>query len=683
MSNLGLLSYSISSICYLGLAILLLISWRGRIVGGFLLAAVLVQIAWSGLLALYASASIFSAPTIFAFEVVKLFVWTIFMLKLLGIGPGKKIPSTIAYSFYFIIAISLVLALFAQDFLVTLHIEHHVYLMVFIVLLLAIIGLVLVEQIYRNVRPEKRWNIKFLCMGLGALFAFDLFLYSDALLFDQVDQMLWDARGIANVLSIPLLAISAKRNPNWSFDIFVSRHVVFYSTGIVAVGIYLILMSVAGYYLNIYGGTWGTFAQTIFLVGTILVLFVVMSSGKARSKLKVFLSKHFYKNKYDYREEWLRLIHNISEYRSDKYFKEHIIQTVAGILQCRGGMLFVDNGEEFQCTATWNCQMAERDVAYSSSLVSFLNKYEWVIDINEYKSDHERYKNLHVPEWVAESQSIWLILPLKHHYKLIGFLILLESGINKEINWEDRDLLKAVGRQISSYLAFIQASEALSQAEQFAAFNRLSAYVVHDMKNSVSQLELIVKNAEQHKDNPEFITDSFLTVSNVVTRMQKMLSQLQKMRFSESDAQTIDVEKMLLEVVERRGSQNPRPELKSEAQNLSIYVESDRFVNIMEHLVQNAQDATDNAGLVQVELSSEDGNAVIRVKDNGCGMSPEFIKERLFRPFDTTKGNAGMGIGAFEAREFVKSIGGSLTVTSELNKGTEFEIKLPMTNESI
>ena len=683
LTNIGFLSYLASSTGFFILALLLVVSWRGRMEGGMLLVAVIIQAIWSGLLSYNAISSSFSIYSIFLFEIIRYFAWLIFMLHLLNSGVKQRVPRYVNHALYALIFVSIILATFARNIVEGIFVNYDANLLILILLALSITGLVLTEQIYRNVQPEKRWAIKFLCIGLGGLFAYDLYTYSDAILFDEVEQTLWNSRGIVNALIIPLIAISAKRNPTWSIDIFISRHVVFYSTGIMVVGVYLLMMSLGGYYIRIYGGEWGPVIQVIFFAGAFIVLFVILSSGAIRAKLRVFLSKHFYRNKYDYREEWLRLIHNISAYKSAKQFKEHIIQVVAGIMQCRGGLLFLVESDEYQCVSSWNVPELAEKLPFSSSLVKFLNKYEWIIDINEYIENRDHYNNLEIPEWIHELQSPWLIIPLKHHYNLIGFFIFLESGVNHHTNWEDRDLLKAVGRQVSSYLAFIQASDALAQAEQFDAFNRLSAYVVHDLKNLVSQLDLIVKNAEAHKENPEFITDSFLTVSNVVTKMQKMLGQLKKMRISESDIRVVDVVAVLESVIERRSAQLPRPTLFVLKQNLKVFVEPERFANIIEHLIQNSQEATDDDGKVDVELDSEDNFVTICVRDSGTGMTHSFIRDHLFRPFDTTKGNAGMGIGVYEVKEFVKKHNGYLQVDSTPGVGTTFIVKLPLGNEDL
>jgi len=678
LTNVGFLGYLASSAGFFILAILLVISWRGRAEGGMLLAAVLIQTTWSGLLSYNSYAISFSSSALFLFEVIRSFFWLYFVLSILNAGTSRVISNYAYIALYLLTSTAVLLALFGNALVENIASEYNLHLLALILLIYAIIGFVLIEQLYRNVQPEKRWAIKFLCIGLGALFAYDLYIYANALLFDQVDQSLWDARGVVNTLIIPLIAISAKRNPNWSFDIFVSRHVVFYSTGIMAVGFYLVLMSFGGYYIKIYGGTWGAVAQTIFFVGAVIVLFVVLSSGKTRAKLKIFISKHFYKNKYDYREEWLRLIHNISEYKSATYFKDQIIQTVAGIVQSHGGALFLECTDGFRCESSWNCPQLEHEVPFQSSLVKFIHKFEWIIDIKEYKSNKEHYANLDIPDWILGMQSAWLIVPLKHNYKIIGFFLLLESNINQYLNWEDRDLLKAVGRQVSSYLAFIQTSEALSQAEQFDAFNRLSAYVVHDLKNQLSQLELVVKNAEQYKNNPDFIADAFLTVSNVVSKMQKMLGQLKKMHLTRSDARLVDLEKILDDVIKRRSAQIPKPKLSVIDKGLQIYIEVERLENALEHLIQNAQEAVEKSGTVEIQLSESDGYAIITVKDDGVGMTQSFIKQHLFKPFYTTKGNAGMGIGVYEVKEFVHAYNGVLNVESAPGQGSVFTIKLPI-----
>lgn len=683
LENIGLISYSVNFVGYVILIVLLLISWQRGIFGIYLLLAVAAEIIWSALLAFNSIDGVLSVNLVISIELLRFVLWNAFLLKILEMGGvfAKKSSASRFISLFLILGgLSPLLALLIPQWIFS---GFGVQQFFVVALLFSVAGIVLTEQLYRNIQPENRWRIKFLCLGTGAIFVYDFYVYADALLLSKIDPSLWDARGIVNLLAVPMLAITVSRLPNLSFELFISRHAVFFTSGLLAAGAYLLLMAIGGYYIRIYGGSWGVVAQIGFLFAAGLVLLAVFLSSYTRGKIKQFLSKHFYKNKYDYKEEWMRLIHNVYEYDSPTYFKEKIIQTIAGLIQCRGGLLFLQNEDDYECDAVWNAQTKCASIESSSSLIQFINKTEAVIDLHEYRVDKTNYSNLVLPECIEKIRSAWLIIPLKLRYRLLGFIVLLESPIQEFINWEDRDLFKAAGRQISSYLAFIQASEKLAEAQQFSAFNRLSAYLVHDLKNLVSQLELITINAEKHMADPEFFRDAILTVGNVVAKTKRMLAQLRKFHFDDSVIKRTNVVDVVKRVIARKANTKPVPTMQDAEDVYYVNVEPERFENIIEHLIQNAQDATEMDGSIVVTISKENGYIVIEIRDSGCGMDKSFIRERLFKPFDTTKGNAGMGIGVFEAREFVKHHGGIIDVASTVGEGTVFFVKLPESKEDV
>src|SRR5690606_3473343 len=98
--------------------------------------------------------------------------------------------------------------------------------------------------------------------------------------------------------------------------------------------------------------------------------------------------------------------------------------------------------------------------------------------------------------------------------RLVGAVLLARPEIGRQLDWEDFDLLRIVGRQVASYLAEAQSQEALSEARRFDEFNRRFAFIMHDIKNLVSQLSLVARNAERHADNPEFRVDMVATLKN-------------------------------------------------------------------------------------------------------------------------------------------------------------------------
>lgn len=548
-------------------------------------------------------------------------------------------------------------------------------------LLIALAGLVLAEQLFRATRHEHRWAIKFLCLGVGGLFAYDFFLYSHAVLFRSVQVDVWIGRAAANALCVPFVAVAVARNPEWRLDIFVSRQVVFHTSAVLAAGVYLLAMALAGYYIREFGGTWGAVVQAVFLFGAVVLLLAALSSGQLRSKLRVFLVKHFYRNKYEYREEWLAFTQTLAEASGDTpMVLQRVVAAIARIIEARGGMIWLRDEavEGYVPRAAETMPLPVGCVEpMDSSLVRFLTDTGWVVNLTELRDEPERYRGLEPPTWLLQIPDAWLVVPLLVKDALLGFVVLGRALGRTSFDWEDSDLLKTVGRQTASHLALLLATDALAQARQFEAFNRLSAFLIHDLKNVVAQLSLVGTNARRFRDNPDFVADAFETVDNAVGKMSRMLANLQKGQHPGYLLRPVDLGTVVRQVVQAHAGAAPAPLLVAATEPDRVLGDPERLTAVLSHLVQNAQEATPAEGEVKLTLTQDDRNVVIEIADTGCGMDPDFVRERLFKPFDTTKGNAGMGIGAFESREIVTRLGGRLEVCSQPGQGTVFTIRLP------
>jgi putative PEP-CTERM system histidine kinase len=683
--TIGIVGYTFSASLFLLFSVLLFTSWRGRIEGTYLLIASTISACWAlSAVAFQIQESTLTVTTYHIFEIAKNLVWFAFLFRLLqtlkaaaggDAGLLRFAPITIITISLLIGGLEMVGQLSAGVLswgsTANLQLVGH--------LGFAIAGLILIEQLYRSTRPEMRWAVKYLYIGMGTLFVYDFFLYTDALLFKRVDSVLWQARGFTSALVVPFVAVAATRNPSWSVRVFVSRQVVFHATTLLMAGGYLVLMAAAGYYIRYYGGTWGKATQIAFVFAGLCFLTVVLFSGTIRAKLKVFVNKHFFSYKYDWRDEWLRVVQTLSEGPGGNEIRTRVIQAISDSVQARGGYLWMlTDDESYQCASQW--QVVEQNIAIDSQseLVRYFMSSDWIIETDELATYPERYDNLVVDERLIAIPGAWLIVPIKHHEALIGFVVLVRPISLRSINWEDRDLIKAAAKQAGGYLALLQTSEALNQANQFEAFNRLSAFVVHDLKNLIAQLELLVKNAERHRNNPEFMDDAVKTIGNAVNKMGRLLAQLRQGRFESSRTKQFYIEEAVARAVNELYAYQPKPSLTIKDNFLEIIADRDRFKAIMVHMIKNAQEATEGNGEVNVVIKKLDGHAVITIQDNGSGMEEKFIKERLFRPFQTTKGNAGMGIGVYETREYVKSLMGSLSVESHVGEGTTFTILIPL-----
>lgn len=672
--TVGTVSYGAAAVAYLFLSLLLAASWRGRLPGLLLVAGSLTTVLWAGVAAYLAA---WPGATMLAEEILDVLrstVWLAFLLVLLGYsqkqaGHLRMAAAGVAVCCGIVLAETFYSggASAAQpDMLGPLG-----------RLVLAVIGIVLVEQLFRNVPPQQRWGIKFLCLGLGGLFVYDFYLYSDALLFRYVNVDIWAARGVVNVLVVPLLAVATARNPNWSLDVSVSRRILFHSTAMLGAAAYLLLMAAAGYYVRYVGASWGAMLQVAFLFGAALLLFAILFSGTLRAQLKVFLSKNFFSYHYDYREEWLRFTRILSEGEPGVQLYERSIQAIAELVDSAGGALWLSrDGGEVEQVARWNMPSVKGSERRDSPLCQFLERRQWVISLADYEARRESYDRLEIPEWLRAIPSAWLVVPLILHERLLGFVVLAESKGRINLDWEVSDLLKTAGRQAASYLAQLEAARALLVAREFESFNRMSAFLVHDLKNLVSQHSLLLSNADKHKHKPEFQDDVIETIAQSVEKMKRLLLQLSGSYTLEPPA-PVALEALVQQLVAARSGLKPAPRLEAGDGAVSVVAHRARLERVIGHLIQNAIEATSPEGHVVVQLLRQNGSAVVTIADTGCGMSEQFIRNRLFKPFESTKAT-GMGIGTYEAREYVRELGGRIEVETREAQGTIFRVVLPL-----
>ena len=681
---IGVFGYGLCAALFALLSVVLLTGWRGRLQGGLLVFAVLVSAVWAGVLAAQVAWQAIPVEWIWGLEAVRNLAWMLFLIRLLELqaGWGQR-GRRLGQARLAALMLTLILALPLADLRWALPpgIDSDLTsLQLILRLLTAVAGLVLVEQVFRNTPWQHRWGVKFLCLGVGGLFAFDFFLFADALLFQRLDMDLWAARGAVSALAAPLIGVSAARNPQWSFDLFVSRKVVFHSTALVAAGIYLLVMSLVGYYIRYYGGEWSSVIQTVFFFGAGMVLVVLLFSGHLRSRIKVLINKHFFNYRYDYREEWLHLIDVLSGRVLQACLPERVIFALGELVDSPGGILWLRNeGGHYEHARVWNLPEDTLDKATDfTNLTDFLTHRHWVINLTDLRRDPDTYDALELPAAVYADDRLWLIVPLRHDDELMGFVILARSRAAQVVNWEVMDMLKTAARQASSYLALDQAARALADARQFEGFNRLSAFVVHDLKNLIAQLSLVAKNAERHRHNPAFVDDAIATIKNSVDKMNRLLGQLRGPVASAAGT-GVDLRAVVADVVRTRAAQEPAPVLEMALVTpLGVRADPDRLAAVISHIVQNAQEATPRDGRVVVHLGRIAGQAVIEVRDTGAGMDADFVRERLFKPFDSTKGLTGMGVGAYETREFVASLGGRVVVDSVPGRGTVFRLFVPI-----
>jgi putative PEP-CTERM system histidine kinase len=539
-------------------------------------------------------------------------------------------------------------------------------------------SLVLVHNLYGQAAPDSRWTLRLPMIALAGMWAYDLHLYTVAYLTRGPVGDLFAMRGAILSMLVPLFALASRRSAQWR--VHMSRAASFQSLSVLAILAYLILMMSATRALEIIGGNWVRVAQVAIIFAMTIAAVILLPSGRMRAWMRVIVAKHFFEHRYDYRAEWLRFTRTIGTAGADEApLAERIVKAVADIAEAPSGLLLVrEEGGRLSLGASWRWGHDSPNTGDETALIAFLERHSFVADLEQAKRGALKAGEdvCAAPEWMQRMEEGWAGVPLLHNDRLVGLVILQHPLVRRPLDWEDFDLFRTAGIQAASYLAEARTQEALANAGRFDEFNRRFAFIMHDIKNLVSQLGLIIRNAERHADKPEFREDMIATLHSSVKKMNDLLARLSRgnANVEPEPVRAMAVDRCVAVVAEIKGRVHP-VEVEGE-QGLAALADPGRLEQALMHLVQNAIDASEPGTPVRIRVARRGGEAAIEVIDRGCGMSADFIRTRLFQPFASTK-DGGFGVGAFEARSLVTAIGGRLEVESREGEGTRFILLLP------
>ena len=546
-------------------------------------------------------------------------------------------------------------------------------------LLYAVGALVLAHNLYVGASPAGRLPLRWPAAALAAMWLYDLNFYTVAYLSGTYPETLADLRGAVPLAMGLLLALGVIHGES-ELRLRASRSVAFQSFSLLVIGAYLVAMVVTAQALAYVGSDFAALIQMGFLVTASAVALLVLPSPRLRGWIRVVLAKHLFQHRYDYRAEWLRFTETIARGGEQVMpLHERVVQAVADITDSPAGLLLTP-GEEGSLTLDSRWQWSEIEVpaeALPADAAQFFEREGFILDLDELRDGRDRRGEVrHVPEWLVGNRRVWAMVPLLHFQRLVGMVVLARPAVARKLDWEDFDLLRVVGRQLASYLSEQAGQEALGEAHRFDEFNRRIAFVMHDIKNLASQLSLLARNAEKHADKEEFRADMLVTLRNSSDKLNALLDRLGRYGAGGSEKPVpVDLGACLDRVIERYQAQHPV--MLVERQDCEALANPEALEQALVHLVQNAIDASEPDVPVLLNLVPDGMFCRIEIVDSGSGMSAEFVRSRLFKPFHSSKAG-GFGIGAFEARELVRAMQGRLDVESREGVGTRFIVRLPI-----
>lgn len=538
--------------------------------------------------------------------------------------------------------------------------------------LMAILAaLVLLHHVYGLLRDA---GARMLLLALAALWTVDANVFVAQLVTGDPALELQAARGLAVSLIAGAMAVALTRRDDW--EMRVSRKVTLQSLSVLGAIAYLVMLVAGTGLLATFGGVHARVYQAAFVIGANAALITLLSSPWLRAWIKVKLAKHLFRHRYDYRSEWLRFTDTLGGPNPGATLEQRGIKAIADLVQSPAGLLLMAEGTGLGLGPGWNW---ESEILPAQTpmegLGEFLNQSGRVIELDSVRGGRAGQADIiATPAWMLNLSQAWAIVPLPHLDRLAGAILLARPPIDRALDWEDFDLLKVAGRQVASYLAEARATAALMEAERFEEFNRRFAFILHDLKNLVSQLTLVARNAERHADNPAFRADMVATLQDSAARMNDLLARLSvRGRMRAEIPMPVAVAPLVERIVNARRHQHPveaivmtRPKAMADPARLE---------QILTHLIQNAIEASAPDSSVAVFVDQDGGRVLIDVVDRGCGMTPAFIRDELFRPFASTKPD-GFGVGAYEARSLAEAMGGAIEVTSRPGEGSRFRLIL-------
>lgn len=538
-------------------------------------------------------------------------------------------------------------------------------------------GLVLLHNLFEAADSDERRGLTLPLAAIAALWTYDLNLYAINYISHSPASLLLDLRPIAALVIAVVLAIATVRPAG--HKVRLSRPVAFRSVALAAVAAWLIALSLFTMAVNSSIGTFGAMAQLIVLIGTSAGALAIMRSARLRARLRVWTTKHFFEHRYDYRAEWLRFTDTLSRSEgAGLSLNTRVVKAVADIVESGGGILLTpDASGHLSLAASWpqNALPMPNDMDWSA-MARWMAAHGRIVQFDELRSGTAPDAEIAaVPVALLDMAALWIALPLLHQGRIEGIILLSRPPLDRALDWEDFDLLKVAGRQAASHIAEARGSEALAESARFEEFHRRFAFMMHDVKNLTSQMALLARNVERHGDNPEFREDMVVTLRLSAERLGQMmqrLSQQEKVRIE--GLVPVDIGHVAMRVAIAKRGLHP-VQLHDEAPAAAL-ADQETLEQLLIHLVQNAIDATPGNTPVTIRLRQDATDVLLSVEDRGVGMTPEFVRTQLFRPFSSTK-DGGFGIGAYQARQLAIAMGGNLSVTSREGEGTTFTLSLP------
>lgn len=544
-------------------------------------------------------------------------------------------------------------------------------------MMMTILGFVVVENVMRNSSRAELWALKHWAIGFSAILVFQLLSRVPEFLTHEPDLSLAVANPLVYILALPFFVVSSTRLPQLKVRVHSSRTFIFHSTTLIAVGVMLQGIALAAWYVRTYGGSNGTALALVVAFGGVAGTAALLVSSGVRSRIRRFINENFFSLRYDYRVEWEKTIRELTV-SPGQDTPEQVLRILCDLMDTSGGAIWLyrESWRQYIPAAKRGDDSVISPVTEDDPRMEALRAHDQAF----IRFEDEKAGAPFAP-WQKFVENAWIIVPMRYRSTIAGFAILNQPRASRTLDWEDQSLVRLVAMQLAAHLVQEETAQSLADARQLEDFNKRFAFVVHDIKNTIGQLRLLVSNITKFGDVKEFRDDMVVTLANSVERLEGMLKSLAVVgqRPASVEAhQAVELIDFLENFTAEKCALGYLLDINIDISKTSLVrVDFAILQRVLEHVVSNALEAGPAGVAVNLTATTAKNTILIAVSDQGPGMTQQFVNEELFRPLKTTK-RGGFGIGGYQVRELMRDLGGDVTVESRVGQGTCVTLSLPL-----
>lgn len=554
--------------------------------------------------------------------------------------------------------------------------------------LFTIIGLVLnlflLENAYRSSAGADRWRIKHLVLGVGSVFAFFIYLSSQVLLLASLHIEVVPLVSAVVLISAGVMALFIVRHRLFDVDIFVSRYVVYNSLTVLIVGAYLIFVGLAAEVISYFDIPLNLFITTLFVFITLLGLVMFLFTTTYRRKIQLYVARHFYSHKYEFRDRWMETIEKISPKISEGEIYKTLKEMVAKTTGARFVYLWRRDPRSGDYVSTDGRKPGDFDRIPSDhpliEAMSFIRAPFMLADAEAGPAPRQAPSRDGAIRDVMEGTGAILCAPLVAGPDVMGFILMAGDVSGVDYENDDFDFLGAVTTQAAVQLKNIELTSDLVTAKELDLFNKVSFFIMHDLKNLTNSLSLVSQNAKLNIDNPEFQKDAIRTIDGTVARMKGLIEKLSALpKGLEIDKRETPFGEVLEGALKKIPKYPKKPiDIINDAVDLPVIsIDPLAIEMVILNIITNACEAINGRGKVWISSSVQDGKLNLKVRDNGPGIPEDILNNVLFKPFKSTK-QKGFGIGLYQCKAIVEAHGGCIEMESSTGAGATCTVTLPI-----